>query len=141
MVPEQKRAWFLLAVVAVALLVGVALIPLAGVGAWGGLGILGLVGFTPLLFRKKRGPGEVAVDERDKMILEKATLRGGMTSYLWFVLACMFAVRMHVPEQEGDLHSSAALHRYVRSDCPPRGQSRGHLGPIRQGGKPWGRLN
>ncbi len=48
------------------------------------LGIL-----APLLFGKRRHTDEVAEDERDEMIAHKATLRGGILSYVAFIAACM----------------------------------------------------
>ena len=93
---EQKRAWFVVGVFAVVLAGVLVVVPFAGWGAFGVTGLLGFWGLTPLLFRKKRYPGQVATDERDRMILEKATLGGGMTSYLWFVLACMVLWFIHM---------------------------------------------
>jgi hypothetical protein len=89
MVPEQKRAWFVLAVFALYVLAVLALVPLLGVHAWAAWGVFGLVPLAGLLFPSKRRPGEVAYDERDRMIREKATLAGGMVSYLVFILACI----------------------------------------------------
>ena len=43
----------------------------------------------PLLIRKKRVPGDVSEDERDKIIAERATLAGGMSSYAAVVLVCI----------------------------------------------------
>ena len=87
---EQKRAWFVLGVIASALTCFLVLIPLIGMKpACGAFGLLGLTGLMPLLFRKKGDAEEVALDERDGAILAQATLLGGMTSYVAFVLACM----------------------------------------------------
>jgi len=81
---EQKRAWFTLGVVGVACL-GFVVVGLAirFSVAWGALGVLGLSGFTPLIGRGERG------DERDHNIGQRASLIGGMASYLVFVLGCM----------------------------------------------------
>ena len=89
MVPEQKRAWFVVGVFAVALAIALALLPFAGAGALAATGVFGLWGLTPLLFRKKRDSTEVPFDERDTMIVQKATLVAGMMSYVSFILACM----------------------------------------------------
>jgi len=91
MVRQQKCAWFVVAVVLAMVLAVVALIPVAGKGAWGGLGLFGLTGFTNLLFRKRKEPKEVDLDERDTAIAQKAVIAGGMASYLVFVVACMAA--------------------------------------------------
>ena len=92
MLPEQKRAWFTLgafgltavAFGALALTVGVAVAP-------AGFALFGLTGLTPLLFRKKADVREVDVDERDKMIAQKATLGAGIASFEAAVLLCMGA--------------------------------------------------
>ena len=90
MVPEQKRAWFIIGVFAVAVVCFLLLIPFVGAKrAVGGFGVFGLAGLTPILFRKKRDSNEVAEDERDKAIAEKATLGGGISSYTAVVLVCM----------------------------------------------------
>jgi len=89
MLPEQKRAWFVVVVSAVVVGGVAALAPFGGARALGVLGLFGLVGLTPLLFRAKPKPGQVASDERDQEILLKATVGGFATSYLWFVLGCM----------------------------------------------------
>ena len=96
MVAEQKRAWFVVGVFAVALAGGLVAAPFAGLGALGASGLLGLWGLIPFLFRKKRDPAQVATDERDRMVLQKAALFGGMMSYLWFVLACMTVWFIHM---------------------------------------------
>ena len=89
MLPEQKQAWYMLVVFGLAVLVTAVLVALAGRAGWGGLGICGLAGLSPLLFRRRRQPGEVSFDERARMIHEKSVLAGGMTSYLVFIAACM----------------------------------------------------
>ncbi len=88
MLPEQKRAWFAVAVFAVAFVCYVLLTFLVGPKpAFAASGLLGLWGLTPVLFRKKRDPAEVAFDERDTMILKKATLVGAIISYEVFYMA------------------------------------------------------
>ncbi len=57
---------------------------LAGLGF---MGIAGLGGFSPLIFRKDKG--KVAVDERDKLIKRRSALAGFAASYLFVGLACM----------------------------------------------------
>ena len=81
---EQKRAWFMLVVFGVACL-GFVIVGLAirFFAAWAALSVLGLWGFTPLIARNERE------DERDHSINRRATLLGGMASYLVFVLGCM----------------------------------------------------
>ncbi len=51
------------------------------------LGIAGLGGFSPLIFRKDKG--KVTFDERDKSIKRRAALSGFAASYLFVGLACM----------------------------------------------------
>ncbi len=89
MLPEQKRAWFVVGLFLVAVAAIAALVPFAGVHAWGAIGLFGFAGLTPLLFRAKLRPGEVASDERDEVILRAATLGGFGMSHTWFVLASM----------------------------------------------------
>ncbi len=57
------------------------------IGGFGFLGIWGLLGLSPILFRKQ--PGEVDFDERDLLIQRKALV--GAYSIFWFlfVLAAM----------------------------------------------------
>ena len=83
MLPEEKRAVFTLAVLGLSIVTVVALVPFLRAGAWGGFGLLGLGGLAGLLFRK----GEQKADERDLAIAQKATLIGGMVSYLAFIVA------------------------------------------------------
>lgn len=53
----------------------------------GFLGLCGLLGLQPLLFRKDKA--KVSFDERDLLIGKKAALIGFTASYLFFVFACM----------------------------------------------------
>lgn len=91
----QKIAWslvitistgFIVSCIAVAILYIKVGMPraLAGLGF---MGIAGLGGFSPLIFRKDKG--KVTFDERDKLIKRRAALAGFATSYLFVGLACM----------------------------------------------------
>ena len=91
----QKIAWsfvvtisiaFLLSCIAIAILYIKVGMPkaLAGLGF---MGIAGLGGFSPLIFRKDTG--KVIFDERDKLIKRRAALAGFGASYLFVGLACM----------------------------------------------------
>jgi len=51
------------------------------------MGIAGLGGFSPLIFRKDKG--KVTFDERDKLIKRRSALAGFAASYLFIGLACM----------------------------------------------------
>jgi len=84
MLPEEKRAVFVLVVIGCSIAVAAGLVPFLGPGAWGGLGLLGLIGLTQWLFRK----GEQKADERDLAISRRAGLIAGAASYLAFFLAC-----------------------------------------------------
>jgi len=53
----------------------------------GFLGLCGLLGLQPLLFRKDKA--KVSFDERDLQISKKAILLGFTASYLFFVFACV----------------------------------------------------
>ena len=53
----------------------------------GFLGLCGLLGLQPVLFRKDKS--KVSFDERDLLIFRKTALIGFTASYLFFVFACM----------------------------------------------------
>ncbi len=90
MVPEQKRAWFIIIVFTVALSVFLILLTLTSVHiAFCAFALFGFAGLSNLLFREKREPGEVEYDERDKQIQRKSAVAGAMLSYLVMGLACM----------------------------------------------------
>lgn len=79
----QKQAWFNLVVIALCLATMLALIPILGSRkAQGALGLLGLWGLTPFLFRKSQGA--VASDERDALIHVRSLLIA--YSLLWVIL-------------------------------------------------------
>jgi len=91
----QKMAWslvitilagFILSCIAVAILYVKVGMPRA-VAGFAFMGIAGLAGFSPIIFRKDKG--KVTFDERDKKIKRIATLSGFATSYLFVGLACM----------------------------------------------------
>jgi hypothetical protein len=85
---ELKSAWFTLVVISVALLACLVVGIMFGLGpAFAPLGMLGLLGFTPLIFRRRKG--ELGCDERDIDVAKKATLVGTMISYLSIVLGGM----------------------------------------------------
>jgi hypothetical protein len=96
MVPQQKRAWFTLGAFAVAAAAVLALLPWLGIAACAASGLVGLSALAPLLFRKKGHPGEVAEDERDRMISRTATATAGMGSYTAMILACMIPWFVHM---------------------------------------------
>jgi hypothetical protein len=87
---EQKRAWFVVVVFALAVICFLLLVALMG---WkfapGGIAVFGLAGLANLFFPNKVAPGVVTKDERDRMIAEKAALEGGHASFLLVGLACM----------------------------------------------------
>jgi hypothetical protein len=91
----QKIAWSMVITISLALIVsGRAVTVLyTGVGfpkAFAGLGFMGIAGlggFSPLLFRKDKG--KVTFDERDETIKRRAALAGFAKSYLFVGLACM----------------------------------------------------
>ncbi len=53
----------------------------------GFLGILGLIGLSPILFRKKRE--QLVFDERDLLIYRKATIAAYSTFWIFFTTVCM----------------------------------------------------
>ena len=82
MSPMQKHAWYNLAVVVLSAGTVLALTPLMGVAAQGGFGFLGLLGFGPFFFRKKKA--QVLADERDTQILGISLIAG--YSAFWLLL-------------------------------------------------------
>ena len=91
----QKIAWFNLIVLLVSLaLTGAAVGILAviigmprALGGCGFLGISGLLGLAPILFRKKQGQPEL--DERDLLIFRRASLVAYSIFWVYFTFACM----------------------------------------------------
>jgi hypothetical protein len=81
----QKWAWFNLAVIALTLGAVLSLLPFLGKGALGGFGFLGLLGFGVLFFRKK--PGQVLLDERDRLIWVRAWVLAYAVFWVVFCLA------------------------------------------------------
>ena len=87
---EQKTAWVIVVTFCLSVICFLLLLPVVGLqAAWAALGLMGICGLSPILFRKKEKEGEVDYDERDRAILSKATTSGGMASYLVFILVCM----------------------------------------------------
>lgn len=66
----QKNAWFNLGVIILTMTTIAVFFPLAGKGALGGFGFLGLLGFGPMFFRHK--PGRIVMDERDAEIARRS---------------------------------------------------------------------
>jgi hypothetical protein len=90
MSPAQRYAWFNLVVICVTLSVMLVLTPALGFRrAQGGLGILGLMGFGPLVFRKR--PGKVFMDERDFLIQIRAWVLAYSLFWVVFVGICVAA--------------------------------------------------
>lgn len=85
---SQKHAWFNLVVVGVSVLVVLSLYPFIGWGAHGGLGILGLLGFGAIFFRKRKG--KVVLDERDVQIQRRSKSFAYSVFWIVFVLAATF---------------------------------------------------
>jgi hypothetical protein len=95
MTRTQKMAWWIVAWISVAVitsLIAVAIgyaifgMPKALIG-FSFLGIAGMAGFAPLIFRKDKG--KVTCDERDILINRRAALAAFGASYLITGLACM----------------------------------------------------
>lgn len=100
MTAAQKHAWFNLTVIGATILLVLALYPLLGRGAWGGLGILGSLGFGPYFFRKKGS--RVVTDERDVLIQRRSVLLGYSLFWAVFVLAaCLLSTWIY--GQEGSV--------------------------------------
>ena len=91
----QKIAWslviavsfgFVVSCIAVAIFYVKVGMPKALLG-FGFMGIAGLAGFSPLIFKKDKG--KVTFDERDRLIKRNAALAGFAASYLFVGAACM----------------------------------------------------
>ena len=85
MTAAQKLACFNLSVVVLTVVTVLILIPVLGPGAQGGFGFLGLLGFGPLFFRRRRN--EVVEDERDRAIQRRSVLIAYTVFWLAFVAA------------------------------------------------------
>lgn len=85
---SQKHAWFNLVIVGVSVLVVLSLYPFIGWRAHAGLGIIGLLGFGPIFFRKRKG--KVVLDERDVQIQRRSALLGYSVFWVVFVIAASF---------------------------------------------------
>lgn len=89
---EQKVAWFTIVVCSLTLMSFVTLHTLYGSpGAYAAFSLMALTGFNPILFRKHKEDQRTSLDERDRIILRKASVAGGMLSYAIFVLVSMGA--------------------------------------------------
>ena len=84
---SQKEAWFNLAVVLSVLAIMAIMVPFLGKGALGGFGFLGLLGFSPIFFRKRQGA--VVLDERDAQIRLRSQFCGHLVVWLLFVVAAV----------------------------------------------------
>lgn len=92
----QKIAWLMvisistavvLSAIAVAILYYIFGIPKFAAAGLGFLGIAGIGGLGPLIFKKDKGP--VTCDERDRLINSRAALASFSASYLVVGLTCM----------------------------------------------------
>jgi hypothetical protein len=93
----QKIAWFNLIVIITALILSITAVGLLyfavglpihrALGGFGFIGICGIMGLSPLIYKKQ--PGKVSLDERDLLIHRKASLGAYSIFWLLFVLAAM----------------------------------------------------
>jgi len=87
----QKQAWFNLAIIVLTVGGIVALTPVLGFQrAHGSLGLLGFLGLTPFLFRKR--PGIVVSDERDGVIQVRSWVIAYSLFWVVFVFTCLAAL-------------------------------------------------
>ncbi len=94
---QQKIAWFSLIVILIALILSVTAVGLLyfvvglpmhrALGGSGLMGFCGLIGLSPLIFRKEKG--KVGFDERDLVIQKRALLAAYITFWVLFVVAAM----------------------------------------------------
>ena len=91
----QKMAWFMLIVMSTSLLLTLIAFGILsyffgtkiGHAGFGFLGISGLAGLSPVIFKKDKGA--VAFDERDQAIHLKSAMAGFGSCYGFFCIACM----------------------------------------------------
>ncbi len=88
---QEKRAWFILAVLAATLAVYLPLAFVTGfhVASLGVTGVFGLAGAAPLIGRREKAAGKPTFDERDSEIEKAATLAGYSIFWLALVLGIM----------------------------------------------------
>jgi len=88
---QERQAWFMLAVFAVALVAYFALVLVVGfrLCATGALGLAGFSGFASLIGSKKHREGKVLMDERDQAIAKTASLASFAVFWVCFGVACM----------------------------------------------------
>lgn len=82
---SQKHALFNLAVVSLSLVAVGGLYPFLGWKAHGSLGLCGLLGLGPILYRKR--DGEVVTDERTILIQRRSVVLGYSVFWVVYVLA------------------------------------------------------
>lgn len=85
----QKMAWWIVGWISVAMIIALVAVAIGykAINGCGFLGISGLAGLAPLIFRK--GKGRVTCDERDILINRRAVIAGFVSSYLVTGLTCM----------------------------------------------------
>lgn len=90
MLPQQKRAWFTLAAVALACVcfavLAILINPPTGLAS---ISFFPLLALRPWLFRGKTVGGAIQLDERDAAFAHRSTTIGFTISYVSFILACM----------------------------------------------------
>ena len=90
MTPQERIAWYNLAVALATLLTFLLLLPILGMPrAMGAFAVISLSGLTPLLALRWRGSREPIVDERDRLINSRSTVIAYSIFWVFFVLACM----------------------------------------------------
>ena len=86
----QRQAWFNLAIIGTTVVLVAVLVPVFGFQrAHGSLGILGLLGLSPFLFRKRAGA--VHYDERDFVIQLRSWTIAYAIFWVAFVVVCVSA--------------------------------------------------
>ena len=90
----EKVAWTELTVSVVAAIVVLALYPWMGQAALGGFGLLGLLGLTPLFFRKRGN--QVVRDERDVEIEKLSSWIGFGTGWTVMMISLVAITMWHV---------------------------------------------
>ena len=109
---QERRAWFVLGVIAAALILFAVTACAVGLrshsAAYGSFGLFGLAGFAPLIGRRDEKRRGFTMDERDQQIERTASLAGWAVFQVLFVAAAMapfFALGPHavVRVSAGDL--------------------------------------
>ncbi len=103
---QQKVAWFNLSVAILAIAAYAILLPFLGPWrAMGAFGILGLAGFSGVLYFLEKRKGHIVGDERDTTIARKALIIAQSTH--WVILIAAFVITVYFVGDHGTISMQA----------------------------------